>query len=361
MALNDLNQPLHKKARERAARRRRAIVAPALIGAALVVAVVAAFWIAVVDDPEGGRAVAVASIEDAVPEATGSLATEEGAPRAQPDDAATELAALPAIPPAVGADPSLMERTGTGPLPRISPDGRRPREVYARRSATVPEGVPRVVIVVGGLGLSQTATQIAMDTLPDDITLAFAPYGSSLQRWVSKARQDYREVLLQIPMEPNNYPQENPGEHTLIAAAGGANRQSLHWVLSRMAGYAGVMNHMGARFTAEEEALLPFLGEIGERGLFFLDDGSSPRSQAAAVGEALRVPVLTADRTLDRSRVQSDIEGELAALEVIARTRGLAVGVASAFPTSVETIARWAREAESRGIFVVPASAALDP
>ena len=127
-----------------------------------------------------------------------------------------------------------------------------------------------------------------------------------------------------------------------------------------MAGYAGVMNHMGARFTAEEEALLPFLGEVGERGLFFLDDGSSPRSRAAEIGEALSVPVVTADRVLDGSRAASDIERELAALEAIARTRGLAVGIASAFPASVEAIARWAAEAEARGIFVVPASAAID-
>ena len=48
------------------------------------------------------------------------------------------------------------------------------------------------------------------------------------------------------------------------------------------------------------------------------------------------------------------------ALEAIARTRGLAIGVASAFPASVEAIARWAEEAAARGIVIVPASAAVD-
>jgi hypothetical protein len=343
----------------------------------LAIAVSAAFWIAVVDDPDGGRAVAVATIEEAVPAATGSLAEEgdaspvDASPAAagespevsqSPDTQSSEiqLAALPVIPSAVGADPSLVESSSFGPLPRVSPDGRRARDVYARRSASVPAGVPRIVIVVGGLGLSQTSTQNAIDILPEDVTLAFAPYGASLQRWVGKAREERHEVLLQIPMEPNNYPQEDPGEHTLLAAGGAANREALHWVLSRMTGYAGVMNHMGARFTADDTALLPFLGEIGERGLFFLDDGSSPRSRAEAIGEALRVPVVTADRVLDQNRGEADIESELAALEVVARTRGLAVGVASAFPISVATIARWVREVEARGIFVVPASAAID-
>lgn len=360
MSLNDLNQPLHRKAKARAARRRRAIVAPMLIAVAVVIAVIAAFWVAVVDDPDGGRAVAVAPIENAVPAATGSIVHSPGAVRQNTDaDGGTELAALPFMPSAVGADPSLVESSQFGLLPRVSPDGRRPRDVYARRSATVPSGVPRIVIVVGGLGLSQTATQIAVETLPEEITLAFAPYGSSLQRWVSKAREGRHEVLLQVPMEPNG-PQGSPGEHTLLASGGSANRENLHWVLSRIAGYAGVMNHLGARFTAEETAMLPFIGEVGERGLFFLDDGSSPRSAAATVGETLKVPVLTGDRILDQNRDQAAIQRQLAELEVVARTRGLAIGIASAFPDSVETIARWARDAESRGIVVVPASAAID-
>ncbi len=378
MLHNDLNQPLHREAKERAVRRRRAVVAPVLIAVAAVIGLIAALWVAVVDDPEGGRAVAVAVIEEAAePAATGSLADRAevtptaAAPAAipafpeapetpAPEDSELQLAALPAMPSSVGADPSLIERSRFGPLPRVSPDGRRPREVYARRSAAVPAGVPRVVIVVGGLGLSQTGTQNAIDVLPEDVTLAFAPYGSSLQRWVGKARAEFHEVLLQIPMEPNDYPNESPGEHTLLASGGAANRDNLHWALSRMTGYAGVMNHMGARFTAEEAALMPFLGEIGERGLFYLDDGTSPRSRAGAIGEALRVPVLFADRIVDRSRIAADIESELAALEAIARANGLAVGIASAFPLSVETIARWVAEAESRGIIVVPASAAFD-
>ena len=70
-----------------------------------------------------------------------------------------QLAALPMLPPAISGDPSLFENSSYGPLPRVSPDGRRPREAYARRAAPVPDGVPRIVIVVGGLGLSQTGTQ----------------------------------------------------------------------------------------------------------------------------------------------------------------------------------------------------------
>ena len=379
MLKNDLKKPIETKAAGPLKPPRRPLIAPLLISVALVLAVVAAFWVAVVDDPDGGRSKAVATIEDAVPTATGSLASGDAVseipsvaaatPDGQPvlevpqparDPENVQLASLPQLPPAVTGDPSLLEYSSYGPLPRVSPDGRRPREIYARRSSPVPDGVPRVVIVIGGLGLSQTGTQSALETLPEEITLAFAPYGSSLQRWVGRARDRGHEVLLQIPLEPLNYPQENPGEHTLLVS-GGNSRQDLHWVMSRMTSYAGVMNHMGSRFTGDERALVPFLGEIGERGLFYLDDGSSPQSLATTVGQALNVPVLKADRILDAARTPDAIEKELAALEATARVSGLAIGVASAFPQSVEVIARWAAEATSRGVIIVPASAAVAP
>jgi uncharacterized protein len=375
MLKSDLTKPLAGEPAPRVSTRRwRGMLAPILVSTALVVAVVAALWVAVVDDPDGGRPVAVAAIEDANPTATGSIsamgsigATEsagadEGATpgAAPPPSDEIQLAALPHLPPAVSGDPSLFEQSSFGPLPRVSPDGRRPREAYARRAAPVPDGVPRIVLVVEGLGLSQTGTQAAIEKLPEDVTLAFAPYGSSLERWVAKSRESGHEVLLQIPLEPMNYPEENPGEHTLLTAGGAKNREDLHWALGRMTAYAGVMNHMGARFLQDERSVVPFLGEIGERGLFYLDDGTAPQSIAASVGTALRVPVVTADRTIDRVRTQAAIEGELGGLEAIARSRGLAVGIASAFPVSVETIARWVRDAQTRGIVIIPASAAIN-
>ena len=174
MAKNDLNQPLHRKVHERPPRR-PPVLAPVLISAALMLALVAAFWVAVVDDPDGGRPVAVATIEEAAPAATGSVSsgTAANATDAPPlsdavAEAALELASLPLAPPVLGADPGLVEQSAFGPLPRLSPDGRRPREAYARPVAAPAEGSTRIVLVVGGLGLSQTGTQNAIEMLPED-------------------------------------------------------------------------------------------------------------------------------------------------------------------------------------------------
>jgi len=377
MAADDLNAPLHRQDKVEA----RFSLSPLVWGfaaCAFIVASIAGVWIAAVDDPDGGWPVAVASIKDNEPATTGSLtgfaamgpATSSPAmPDAAPGTTTTpgQMAALPqAVPPnkvratAAPLD-QLVETTAFGPVPKIAEDGLRPMDAYARPPMVGPyDRVPRIVIIVGGMGISQTGTSKAIRDLPADVTLAFAPYGSSLGRWAGRAREAGHEILLQVPMEPIGYPQKNPGEHTLLTSAGGAaNAENLQWAMSRITSYTGVMNYMGARFLADQQATRSLLEELVGRGIFFLDDGSSGQSTAAAVGGAIRAPVVTGDLIIDKQRSSRQIEKQLENLEKFARTRGVAVGIASAFPTTVRTLAAWIPLARERGVALVPASAAL--
>src|SRR4029079_18687189 len=84
------------------------------------------------------------------------------------------------------------------------------------------------------------------------------------------ARADGHEVLLQIPLEPNNYPTENPGPHTLLTTLPpDENMKRLEWLMSRYTGYVGVTNLMGAKFEATQNALTPVLEEVKARGLLY--------------------------------------------------------------------------------------------
>lgn len=258
-------------------------------------------------------------------------------------------------------DQALIEPSDYGPLPVRSGDGRRPLDVYAGTSSGALG--TRIAIVVGGLGISQTGTQQAVERLPPGVTLAFAASGNSLDRWMQTARRNGHEVLLQAPMEPFGYPDVSPGEHTLTVADAVARRfAALDWSLGRLTNYVGVMNYMGARFNADPAALEPFLAELTRRGLLYLDDGTSSRSQARDVAIASGAPFVASDLVLDGDRSPDAIRRQLDALERVARARGTAVGVASAFETTVGTIAGWAAEAARRGIEIVPVSAiAFDP
>src|SRR6185312_13826581 len=114
------------------------------------------------------------------------------------------------------ADPALIENSPAGPLPRIADDGRKPMTAYAAPAAA---GKLRIAIVVSGLGLGAKATGAALAGLPAAVTLGFAPYAGDVQHWVSQARGLGHEVLLEVPMEPFDFPDSDPGPHTLRAGA----------------------------------------------------------------------------------------------------------------------------------------------
>ncbi|MEA2941983.1 MAG: uncharacterized protein QOD09_2512 [Bradyrhizobium sp.] len=275
-----------------------------------------------------------------------------------PDKAESEAA--PAL--MAGIDQRLLEKSRYGMIP-VTADGLKPFTAYAggtdadrARAAKMPS----VAIVIGGLGVGAAKTSDAIMKLPPAVTLAFTPYGSDPGKLVERARAQRHEVLLQIPMEPFDYPDNDPGPQTLLTTlAPEQNLDRLFWHLGRFQGYAGIANFMGARFVVTDAAMQPILREAAKRGLGYLDDGSAPRSVASALAEGQAMPFARADFSIDAVPTSVEIDRALAKLESLAKERGTAVGIASALPISIERISAWTRSLESRGILLVPLTTAM--
>jgi polysaccharide deacetylase 2 family uncharacterized protein YibQ len=237
-----------------------------------------------------------------------------------------------------------------GPLPIIAQSGRTPFEAYARPFAG--NGRPKIALVIGGLGLNARATQAAIETLPGQITLSFVPYAEGLQGWIDMARAHGHEVLLETPMEPVDYPDNDPGPYTLMADAQAPDTTNkLEWILSRATGYFGLTNYLGSRFLAEDRAYAAFIGSVRGRGLGFIDDGSASRRVGGGI------PRASAERVIDDQLSQQAIDQQLLALEAGALQRGQALGAGFAYPVTLEKVARWAGSVEQRGYQLAPASA----
>jgi polysaccharide deacetylase 2 family uncharacterized protein YibQ len=253
-------------------------------------------------------------------------------------------AALPQAPIA-----GLFAPSPGGPLPIIAADGRTPFEAYSR--PFVSNGRPKVALVIGGLGLNAKATRQAIESLPPEVTLSFVPYAEGLQGWIDLARTHGHEVLLETPMEPVDYPENDPGPYTLLAGASPSDTaRKLEWVLSRASGYYGLTNYLGSRFLASDPGMAAFTGGLRSRGLAFVDDG-----QAARKGGGL--PRASADRIVDNQLSETAIDQQLAALEVTASQRGQALGSGFAYPVTLSQVARWTEAVEARGFQLAPASA----
>jgi hypothetical protein len=259
--------------------------------------------------------------------------------------------------PKAPGDQRLMESTRHGAIPKIAPDGARPfmRYAHPRQLPASKTDAPRIAIIMGGLGISASGSADALSKLPAPVTFAFAPYGLDLERLAERARAGNHELLLQAPMEPFDYPDNDPGPQTLLTSLPpDQNIDRLHWQMSRFQGYVGVVSYMGARFTASEPSLAPVLRETAKRGLIYVDDGTSPRSVAGQLAGSQNLPFAKTDVVIDAVPTAVEIDRALARLEMAARDHGIAVGLANALPGTVTRIAEWAKKVEARGFVLVP-------
>jgi uncharacterized protein len=403
MATDELSAPLGQRRKPQRRGLIRISIAPIIAGALALFFAVFVVWAAVGDDPLGGEPIAVASIHlpaPALPQKA-SAAKEgqeasvgpagpgryDGPVRVQAGTDAGIDAGKPAtttiniingatgtrqevsIPaPASGAGPAagsavdqkFVELTPQGALPKIAADGVRPAEAFAQPVNAIPgkPDAPRIALIVGGLGVSAKDTSDAIAKLPRSVTLAFVPYGTDAA-FVGRARGSGHEVLLQVPMEPFDYPDNDPGPETLLTSlTPQQNVERLHWLMSRFQGYVGLINMMGARFTASEQVFGPVLQETEKRGLIYVDDGSNPRSMAGRIAGADNLPFAKAEVVVDSVPTPVEIDRALGRLEMIAKDNHVAIGYASALPVSIAHIAKWAKSAASRGILLVPITAA---
>jgi len=252
--------------------------------------------------------------------------------------------------------PGLFEPGPGGPLPVIGSNGVRPDQAYAK-AFDGDFDAPTIAVVVGGLGFNRALTEDAIETLPAEVTLSFVPYAEGLQDWINRARADGHEVLIELPMEPFDYPNNDPGPHTLLAEASAEeNRRRLNWLLSRAAGYAGVANYMGARLSAEESPLTGVMRELEHRGLTLFHDGSGRRSVISSAQDAASARVAVADRVLDTDPTPSAIDNRLLELEALALQNGDSLGSGFVYPTTVDALERWVEGLPERGYQLAPAS-----
>jgi len=275
-------------------------------------------------------------------------------------DSGTTSADAETAPAMAGVDQRLLEKSRYGMIPVVA-EGLKPFTVYAADADRAKAArMPVIAVVVAGLGVGAAKTTDAIMKLPAAVTLAFTPYGADPGKLAERARAQRHEILLQIAMEPFDYPDNDPGPQTLLTTLNAEqNLDRLYWHLSRFQGYAGLANFMGARFVAADPVMQPVIREAARRGLSYFDDGATPRSVAASLAAGQALPFARADFTIDAVPTSVEIDRTLVKLETLARERGIAIGVASALPVSIERLSAWIKTLDARGIMLVPLTTAM--
>ncbi|MEE3625703.1 divergent polysaccharide deacetylase family protein [Nitrospirillum sp. BR 11752] len=301
--------------------------------------------------PEGG-----ARPVEAPPAATGAAdgAAAKAAAAHEPDpmDMAVKLAP--------SRNDDLLEKTRAGYLPRMPAKGPAPWQAYSRPFPQ-DDKRPRIALVMADLGWSPSALEKVLARMPAAVTLAFAASAPNLQKAVDQARGDGHEVLLQVPMEPQDFPRNDPGPGTLLTSLPDEkNVDRLETAMASATGYVGLTNLTGTKFLASHDSLQTVLRQVQRRGLIYVDSWPTPASQATRIATELGLPRAVSDVQVDRAPSDAGVAAQLAELERLAKLNGVAVGYAQPYPVTLEAIARWAVGLRDRGIVLAPVTAVVN-
>lgn len=375
---NDLSTPLtgRKQRAKPGATRRHFPIARILFGLIALIGIGVVLRLVLVEEPSGGwpsveAGIATTQTGNSVAESVANApVTITADPVQHPSGSSITTVAPPADQASDGVGQhhdsrsilaDLSEETSNGAIPRMSGTGETPFAAYKHPFDIAGIPGPKVSLIVTGLGINEQGSLDAIAQLPDLVTLAFAPYGKSLERTVSAARGGGHEVMLEVPLEPFDYPQNDPGPHTLLTGEPPRqNLEKLFWLMARFGGYTGLINNMGARFTASAADFAPIMEELGARGLGYVDDGSSNRSVSQQLAEANKVPFARAGMVIDTNPARASILSALDRLEAQALEQGTAIGIISALPISIQSVSEWVAGLDAKGIALVPASALMN-
>jgi polysaccharide deacetylase 2 family uncharacterized protein YibQ len=198
--------------------------------------------------------------------------------------------------------------------------------------------LPLVAIIVDDIGYDR---RIARQLLDLDVPLTFSilPQGPFNKKILAKAQAKGLEIMLHLPMEPNEFPKVNPGPGALLSdMAADEFIAQLIEDIDRLPGIVGVNNHMGSRISASPERMRQILSTLKARNLFFIDSRTTAETVAKSSAQLLQVPFAERDIFIDHLDNPDFIHSQLERLIERAQNQGYAVGIAHPHPATVDQL-----------------------
>lgn len=254
----------------------------------------------------------------------------------------------------------LYEMTKSGRKPIIRrQDGLTSFKAYKRPFDIYAANKPIISIAVAGMGLSDVATESAVRTMPPDVSFIMSPYAETIDFWVNESRSRGHEVWLTLPVENIDYPEDDPGPHTmLISAPERENQGKMEWLLTRTDGYVGFVTGYESSFINSANDMRPIVGNIYNSGLAFVDGSTDPSLIPQTMAVGMKAPYATIDIWIDMPNASQDsIAASLKELEKLAQNKGFAVGVIHPLPVSYQQVLKWIESLPRKGLVLAPLSA----
>lgn len=259
-------------------------------------------------------------------------------------------------------DLALVEKGPDGrDMPIIARNGTRPMDAYARPVPEADASIPRIAVLIRGIGLSRSASITAIKSLPPEVSMVISPYAREPSDWVIRARLAGHEVFMGLPMESANFPFEDAGPLALNTSLQlEQNMSNLRTLMGMVPGYVGFMSRYGSKFGVAEGQLKPVFEEIKSRGLMFIDSGESGSGAMPRIAAELGLPKAVVNIHLDRTPSEDEIASKLLRFGALARSQSVAVAMGDTYPHTIRELKNWLAAQPPEKMRLVPVSSIAD-
>lgn len=223
-------------------------------------------------------------------------------------------------------------------------------------AVSVGSGHGTLAVIVDDMGSSlREARELLAIGVP--LTFSIIPGLPQVTAVVGAAAAAGTEVMVHLPMEPQGYPQQRLEANGLLVGQSAAEITArTEALLAAVPGAAGANNHMGSRFTEQEEKMLPVLQVLKDKGLFFIDSRTTPRSTGMALATRLGIKSAARNVFLDNQQDVTVIRGQLRAAAAMAtRVRGGVVAICHPHPATIQALREEMPQLQHSGVRFVAA------
>ncbi|AIZ79163.1 divergent polysaccharide deacetylase family protein [Actinobacillus equuli] len=188
---------------------------------------------------------------------------------------------------------------------------------------TLPAQAGKLAIVIDDIGYRMKEDN-AIYALPKEVSVAIIPVAPYATARAKKAYEQKRDVLIHLPMQPQNKQQPIESGALMIGTSEAKVSQLIQAARNQVPYAIGLNNHMGSGATADRTTMSHLMKVMAQQQLFFLDSKTGP-SVAAKVAKEFGVKALERNLFLDDSDLLSDVQRQFDTAIEYARKHGSAI------------------------------------
>ncbi len=227
-----------------------------------------------------------------------------------------------------------------------------PHKPIPKPVPAIPKELPKIAIIIDDIGYDKEIVKkfLGLNAVFTFSILPYSPFQKSIARSVHSKGLD---VMLHLPMEPNEYPVINPGPGALLTSM--SPDQLLNQLdkdLDSVPFIKGVNNHMGSKMTTVSTQLYQILSVLKKRNLFFIDSRTTTETLCKPSAQLLQVPFAQKDVFLDHIQERDFIRKQIRLLIHIAKRHGEAIGIAHPYDATYDVLRELLPELKTKAILV---------